>query len=140
MDQKEYVVFSHSDTGIRQDRIIAWMPDPEGGQDDDKNGNPVRHLVFSVAGHAMTGDYTVMVKDVQDIKRFLAGAWNQGLLVKMLLEMCEKALEHLDAEYNEGNRDDPRPHWGENQELDDLHNEVSRMIALVKGEPFIPRE
>lgn len=140
MNEEDFVMFPNADVGIRLDRLIAWLPSAELEPVKDVNGNPVRPLVFYVEGGLPEQIFHITIMNAEDIKRFLAGVWNQTLLVKLMAETCQAAREYLDSEYNDGDREDTRPHWGDCPELDDLHNQLGRMIALATGEMFTPRE
>jgi len=139
MNEEDFIIFPNTMTGIRQDRIMSWLP-AEGAESQlDENGNPVKPITFYLMEESGARS-TITIYDTQDVKRFLAGAWNRSLLVNLLVETCQQALDWIDAEYNEGEIDDPRPHWGDCKELDDLHNQLGRMIALARGLPFTARE
>jgi len=133
---KDFVIFPGAQTGIRVDRLVAWLPAEEVPM-DDLNGNPVTPLAFHVQG--MQDDYTILVRDPEDVKAFLLGAWTEIQLVRILRDACADALRWLDGTYNQGEPDDERPKWGDDQEMDDLYNRLGRLIALVDGEPFVPK-
>jgi len=135
--RKDFIVFPNAESGIRIDRLVAWLPAENEDPENDQNGNPVRPLAFHVQG--IQDDYTILVRDPEDVKAFLLGAWNEIEIVQILRDACVDALQWLDTSYNDGSPDDSRPYWGEEQEMDDLHNRLGRLIALVDGKPFVLR-
>lgn len=138
MNRDDFVVFFNSDTGIKESRIISWLPGDE--TLNDANGNPMRTLDFTVQGNVPVGNYIIRIRDPKDVKRFLASVWSQSDLVMLLLQACEQAADWIDAEYNDGDVNDTRLHWGDCPDLDALYNQLHQAVALAKGEPFTPRE